>query len=63
MAYTFNDAKAPDRRKSQLFELVSNRAIYQNGWMACSMAYLPWSAVRTGYENGCAVPAGNRQPK
>ena len=50
MAYTFNDAKAPDRRKSQIFELVSNRGMYQNGWMASSLAYLPWAATRTGYD-------------
>ena len=50
MVYTFNDAKAPDRRKSQVFELVSNRGMYQNGWMASSLAYLPWAAARTGYD-------------
>jgi arylsulfatase A-like enzyme len=50
MAYTFNDAQAPDRRKSQIFELVSNRAMYQNGWIASSIAYLPWTATRTGYD-------------
>jgi arylsulfatase len=50
MVYTFNDPKAPDRRKSQMFELVSNRGMYQNGWMASSLAYLPWAATRTGYD-------------
>src|SRR5258708_6147222 len=50
MVYSFNDAKAPDRRKSQIFELVSNRGMYQNGWMASSIAYLPWAATRTGYD-------------
>jgi arylsulfatase A-like enzyme len=50
MVYTFNDAKAAERRKSQIFELVSNRAMYQNGWMASSIAYLPWAAERTGYD-------------
>jgi arylsulfatase len=41
MLYTLNDAKAPDRRKSQIFELVSNRGMYQNGWMASSMPICP----------------------
>jgi arylsulfatase A-like enzyme len=50
MVYSFNDPKAPDRRKSQIFELVSNRGMYQNGWMASSLAYLPWAATRTGYD-------------
>jgi arylsulfatase A-like enzyme len=50
MAYTFNDAKAPDRRKMQIFELVSNRGMYQDGWMASSLAFVPWAAVRTGFD-------------
>ena len=47
---TLNDAKAADRRKSQIFELVSNRGMYQNGWMASSMAYSPWEAFRKGFD-------------
>ena len=50
MVYTFDDAAAPDRRTSQIFELVSNRGMYQHGWMASSLAYLPWAATRTGYD-------------
>ena len=50
MVYSFNDARAPDRRKSQIFELVCNRGMYQDGWMASSIAYLPWAATRTGYD-------------
>lgn len=34
MAYSFDDAKAPDRHTTQYFELLGNRAIYQDGWMA-----------------------------
>jgi arylsulfatase A-like enzyme len=50
MVYTFNDAKAPDRRKMQIFELVSNRGMYQNGWMASSLSFIPWAPVRTGFD-------------
>jgi arylsulfatase A-like enzyme len=50
MVYTFNDAKAADRRKSQIFELVSNRGMYQNGWMASSMSFVPWVPTRTAYD-------------
>ncbi len=50
MVYSFNDAQAPDRRRSQIFELVANRGMYQDGWMASSIAYLPWAATRTGYD-------------
>jgi hypothetical protein len=50
MLYTFNDARAPDRRKSQIFELVSNRAMYQDGWIASSIAFVPWEAFRKAYD-------------
>jgi len=50
MVYTFNDAKAPDRRKMQIFELVSNRGMYQDGWMASSLAFIPWQPVRAGFD-------------
>jgi arylsulfatase A-like enzyme len=32
MAYTFADAKAPSRRNVQYFEMVGDRALYQDGW-------------------------------
>ena len=34
MAYTWDDAKAPTRRVTQLFEMFGNRGIYHDGWMA-----------------------------
>src|SRR3546814_16111626 len=34
MAYTFDAAKAADRRRTQYYELWGNRDIYQDGWMA-----------------------------
>jgi arylsulfatase len=43
MAYTFNDAKAPSTRTTQYFELAGNRAIYNNGWVACTTPLrVPW---------------------
>ena len=43
MAYTFDDAKAPTRHTTQYFEIVANRAIYQDGWMASTTPLrLPW---------------------
>jgi arylsulfatase len=36
--------------ESQIFELVSNRGMYQNGWMASSIAYSPWEAFRKGFD-------------
>jgi hypothetical protein len=48
LAYTFNDAKAPERHTTQYFEVFGNRSIYHDGWMASAfhgrypwMAYMP----------------------
>src|SRR5262249_16704888 len=41
--YTFNDAKAPSRHTQQYFEIFGNRAIYKDGWIACSrIDRSPW---------------------
>ena len=43
LVYSFDDAKAPTRRPVQYFELVGNRAIYKDGWMASTTPLrLPW---------------------
>ena len=43
MVYTFDDASAASRRKTQYFEMFGNRAIYDDGWVACTTpATLPW---------------------
>ena len=44
MTYTFDDADAPDRRKTQYFELFGNRAIYHDGWIAnTTPRAAPWT--------------------
>jgi arylsulfatase A-like enzyme len=43
MRYTFEDANAKSRRTTQYFEMFVNRAIYQDGWVACSRFGVPWS--------------------
>jgi arylsulfatase A-like enzyme len=46
MVYTFDDAKAKDRHTTQYFELMGNRGIYHDGWMACTTPLrLPWITV------------------
>jgi arylsulfatase len=46
MVYTFDDAKALTHHKSQYFELMANRGIYDNGWMANTTPLkLPWAKV------------------
>ena len=44
MAYTFDDAKAPSARRTQYFEMMGNRGIYHDGWVACTTpARTPWA--------------------
>jgi arylsulfatase len=46
MAYTFSDAKAPSRHRTQYFEMAANRAIYDDGWVACTTPPVaPWVSV------------------
>ncbi len=59
MAYTWDTANAdvPSQRKTQYFEMLGNRAIYNDGWVACTTpASTPWDLglkaspdVITGY--------------
>jgi len=42
MAYSFDDADAPDRRTTQYFEMFGNRGIYHNGWTAVTKHRTPW---------------------
>jgi Sulfatase len=45
MVYTFDDAKAEDRHKTQYFEIAGNRAIYHDGWVAATVHKAPWEAA------------------
>jgi len=41
--YTFDDSKAPSQRVTQYFEMLGNRALYHDGWVAgCLHGRLPW---------------------
>jgi arylsulfatase len=43
MAYSFTNASAPSARQTQYFEMLGNRAIYHDGWMASTTPLrLPW---------------------
>ena len=42
MLYSFDNAKAPDRHKTQYFEIFGNRAIYNDGWFAGTIHRAPW---------------------
>jgi len=46
MVYTFADAKAASRHRTQYFEMLGNRAIYNDGWVAATTPPTPpWAAV------------------
>jgi arylsulfatase A-like enzyme len=49
-AYTFDDAKAKDRRTTQYFEMGCVRGLYHKGWMASAIAFAPWNPIRTGFD-------------
>jgi arylsulfatase len=42
LAYTLNDAHAKDRHITQYFEILGNRAIYHDGWLARTIHRAPW---------------------
>ena len=42
LAYTFNDAKAANRHHTQYFEIMGNRALYHDGWLARTIHRAPW---------------------
>ncbi|WOK36684.1 arylsulfatase [Sphingomonas sp. C3-2] len=48
-AYSFDNASAPERHTTQYFEMMGNRAIYHNGWLASTTPEdAPWKDVRGG---------------
>jgi arylsulfatase len=42
MAYSFNEAAAPERHDLQYFEMIGNRGIYYKGWSAVTKHRTPW---------------------
>jgi arylsulfatase len=42
MFYSFGDAHASDRHLTQYFEIIGNRAIYHDGWLAGTVHKAPW---------------------
>ncbi|MBD2455833.1 sulfatase-like hydrolase/transferase [Nostoc sp. FACHB-87] len=49
LAYTFNQADAPSHRETQYFEMLGNRAIYHEGWVAAARhGRLPWERTVKG---------------
>ena len=46
MVYSFDAPKTPSRHRTQYFEMAANRAIYDDGWVACTTPPVaPWVSV------------------
>jgi arylsulfatase A-like enzyme len=45
MLYTFDNAKAADRHKTQYFEIFGNRGIYNDGWLAGTVHRAAWEQL------------------
>jgi arylsulfatase A-like enzyme len=46
LMYSFNDAKAVTHHQTQYFEMIGNRGVYDNGWVACTTPRrLPWQGA------------------
>ena len=48
MRPTFAAPDAPERRRTQYFEMCGNRGIYHEGWTAVTRHGVPWDMVPTG---------------
>jgi arylsulfatase A-like enzyme len=49
-AATFTNAKAPEHRTTQYFEMGVNRGIYHDGWFAGAMSFEPWNPNRANFD-------------
>ena len=45
MLYSADAPKAAEQRTTQYFEMFGNRAIYHDGWVACTRHSIPWLMV------------------
>ena len=57
MLYSFDDAKAGERRETQYFEMIGNRGIYHKGWTAVTRHRTPW--ILTGKTRHSTMTFGN----
>ena len=53
MVYSFDQKDAKSTRPTQYFEMMGNRGIYHEGWMATTRHGTPWitAAVERGFDN------------
>jgi len=43
LVYTFNDAAAKEKHTIQYFEMMGNRGLYKDGWLARTIHQAPWN--------------------
>ena len=55
--YSFDAPHAPDRHLTQYFEIIGNRAIYHDGWLAGTVHKAPWNVVDKAAIEGLARQA------
>lgn len=49
MVYSFNNGTANGRKHTQFFDIMGSRAIYHDGWLACTFGpRVPWLTVTPG---------------
>jgi arylsulfatase len=46
LVYSFDQPQAPSRHRLQYFEMLGNRALYKDGWIAAARHGLPWAEGR-----------------
>ncbi|MHA3789176.1 arylsulfatase [Flavobacterium hauense] len=52
LMYSFDNAKAPETHTTQYYEIIANRAIYKDGWLASTTPRnLPWQGHPIPSEN------------
>ena len=47
---SFTDRFSPETRKTQYFELLVNRGMYHDGWMASCRSFVPWVPIRGEFD-------------
>lgn len=47
---SFTDKFSPETRKTQYFELLVNRGMYHDGWMASCRSFVPWVPIRGEFD-------------
>lgn len=47
---TMLETNAPEVRTTQYFELLVNRGIYRDGWIASSRSFVPWVPIRGAFD-------------